>query len=432
VVPGLQVWAVVSAYTICIVQPPGYIHSEAFREVAESLVHGLRRLGHDAILSNDACHPGARPIVLGSNLLSSHPLALPDDAILYNLEQIDPTSPWVTPRLLELFRRHELWDYSVRNATQYGLLGLATPRVVPIGYVAELVRIPRVAEEDIDVLFYGSMNERRRTVIEELRARGLRVEAAFGVYGEVRDRLIARSKLVLNVHYYEAKVFEIVRISYLLANRRCVVSERGADPCEEQEFGDGVAFANYRDLADVCSCLVADPVARSRISAAGQAIMTSRDVAVHLREALAPRKREETRPGSLAVAEEGPWRGARRVRVLFAPSVRDEADNWKDAYPAIARGLRGGRDVTLALALPADAITRMPPEIEALPGQVEPDLLLIKAPLTPGGWERLVRSANLVVLTASRPELVEMARRFGVNVQDASDRRATAVWDTLR
>jgi hypothetical protein len=62
-----------------------------------------------------------------------------------------------------------------------------------------------------------------------MRGRGLRVESAFGCYGEERDALIARARIVLNVHYYESKVFEVVRVSYLLANRKCVLSESGSD-----------------------------------------------------------------------------------------------------------------------------------------------------------------------------------------------------------
>ncbi len=286
-VPVLQFRRAVSAFTICIVQPPGYMHSAAFREVGEMLLHGLRRLGHDAILSSEASHRARRPIVLGSNLLPTHPLPLPDDAILYNLEQIDLGSTWLSPQMLEILRRHEVWEYSARNAARYAELGLARPRLVPIGHVPELTRIPKAGEEDVDVLFYGSLNERRRVILDALRARGLRVEAIFGVYGDARDRLIARSKIVLNVHFYGAKVFEIVRVSYLLANRRCVVSERGADLAEEREFEEGVAFAAYGDLADTCARLAADAAARTRFEEAGYGLMSRRDAVAYLREALA-------------------------------------------------------------------------------------------------------------------------------------------------
>jgi SAM-dependent methyltransferase len=263
-------------YAVTIVQPPGYAHAAAFQEVGETLLHALRALGHDAVLGPDAPE-GRRAIVLGSNLLPGHPLPLPDDAVLYNLEQIEPGSPWLTPQLLALFRKHPVWDYSERNAARYVELGLPRPQVVPVGWVPELARIRPVPQEDLDVLFYGSLNPRRIAVIEALRAAGLRVEAPFGVYGEARDRLIARSKVVLNVHYFEAKVFEVVRVSYLLGNRRCVVSERGADAAEELEFEHAVAFAGYDGLVETCLRLARDPAERGRRAAAGLEVMARRD-----------------------------------------------------------------------------------------------------------------------------------------------------------
>jgi len=276
----------VSSFAVTVVSPPGYVHSGAFTEVAEAVHHGLRALGHDSVLTDDVAPRGRRAIVLGSNLLPAVKRRPAPDAILYNLEQIDPGSPWLTPALLELFRRHEVWEYSARNAARYPALGLPPPRVVPVGWVPELTRIAPAPEEDLDVLFYGSINPRRRAVLDALRERGLRVEAVYGVYGALRDRLVARAKVVLNVHFYEAKVFEVVRVSYLLANQRCVVSERGADPEEERPLEGGVAFAGYDQLVEVCLGLCRDPAARSAIAARGHELVKRLDEPAFLRQAL--------------------------------------------------------------------------------------------------------------------------------------------------
>ena len=305
---------VASRYAVVVVRPPGYAHAEAFSEIAETLFHALRALGQDVVLA-DAPEPGRRPLVLGSNLLSAHAVPLPPDAILYNLEQVDPGSSWMTPALLDLFRRHEVWDYSARNACRYADLGLPAPRVVPVGWVPELSRIAP-AEEDLDVLFYGSMNERRRAVLAALSERGLRVHSAFGVYGAERDRLVARSKVVLNVHYYEAKVLELVRLSYLLANGRCVVSERGADPAEERELEGGVGFADYDAIADTCARLCAEPGERGRLASEGRRIMERRDARTILAAALGL-------PGPGAEARERPAPGPRAPSA--APAYYDFA-----------------------------------------------------------------------------------------------------------
>jgi hypothetical protein len=263
-----------SQFAVTIATQPGFVHSEAFREVAESVHHGLRALGHDSVLSDRTDLPGRRHIVFGSNLISAKNCRLPKDSILYNLEQIYDDSPWLTKDLIALFRRHTVWDYSLANIDALASYGI-TAHHVPIGYVPELTRIPPAPYRDIDVLFVGSIVERRLAVLQALHERGANVIPAFGVYGAERDELIARAKIVLNVHMYEAKVFEVVRVSYLLANRCFVVSETGADAGIENAFAGGVAFADYDRLVDTCLAYLRDPVGRRQVASRGFAIMSS-------------------------------------------------------------------------------------------------------------------------------------------------------------
>lgn len=270
---------------VCIVQPSGYPHSEAFREVAQTLQAAAQTLGHDAVVTPQANLRGRTTIVLGPNLLARFPQPLPPTAILYNLEQAGD-GPWFEPAVLQLFKKHAVWDYSERNARNLMAMGVPRPRVVPIGWHPVLERIKPAAREDIDVLFYGSTNPRRLRILEALSKAGARVEAAFGVYGAARDKLISRAKVVLNLHYFEAKVFEIVRVSYLLANGRAVVSERGAAPEEEKPFDGAVRFARYDELVEACLELVKKPAARRELGENGRSVMRARPAARYLKEAL--------------------------------------------------------------------------------------------------------------------------------------------------
>ena len=272
-------------YAVCVATPPDYPHSEAFREVAVTLHDGMQALGHDVILAGEPASPGRRVIVLGVNLLRHATTAAAADSILYNLEQVSPESPWFPEETIERLRRRPVWDYSERNIAALAALGIRGVRHVPIGYVAALTRIADTTE-DIDVLFIGSLNERRLLVLEALRLRGLRVETVFGVYGAARDALVARARIVLNIHFYKARVFEVVRVSYLLANRRFVVSEYGADLDEEGAFSEGVAFAEYDELVDICVHYLERPALRQQIAAQGLALMRGRDVRPYLRRAL--------------------------------------------------------------------------------------------------------------------------------------------------
>jgi hypothetical protein len=255
-------------FAVSTVSPLGYPHSAAFAEVAEALNWGLGQLGHDSLLSTRLDNRRRTHVVLGANLLPKYPQAVAPGSVLYNLEQIEPGSKWCSEAYLDLLRRHPVWDYSERNRRVLAELGVQA-QLVPVAPAPSWSRIAAV-EQDIDVLFYGSMNQRRHDVLEALRGHGLRVEQAFAVYGATRDALIARARIVLNLHYYESKMFEVVRVAYLLANGVCVVSETGSDTEHEARFVEGVAFAPYPELVDTCRTLLAEPARRAAIAARGR------------------------------------------------------------------------------------------------------------------------------------------------------------------
>ncbi len=263
-------------FAVTILRQPGNIHSECFRELAETVNAGLHALGHDSVIAEDLSVPDRRSIVFGSNLIANldAPVAFPVGSILYNLEQIYEGSPWLTPDLIAAFRAHTVWDYSRANIAALAGYGVAAQHV-PVGYVPALGRISPSPSPDIDVLFIGSLADRRLHVLRALERQGARVVAIYGSYGPERDSVIARAKIVLNIHFHPAKVFEIVRVSYLLANRCCVVSETGADAGVESAFAGGVAFADYDRLVETCLAYLRDPVGRRQVAARGFAIMSS-------------------------------------------------------------------------------------------------------------------------------------------------------------
>lgn len=273
-------------FAVSVVTPFNYPHSAAFDEVALTLQHGLQALGHDAVISTRLDNLRRRPLVLGANLLQKYPSPVPDDAVFYNLEQISPDSAWFKAGLLDVLRTRPCWDYARTNVAALASAGVNITAVLPLGYAPALTRIAPAAE-DIDVLFYGSLNERRAVVLRELTRRGLQVKHLFGVYGAARDAWIARSRIVLNMHYFEAKVFEAVRVTYLLANRRFVVSERGSDPAEAAEYAAGVVFSDYEALADTCERYLAQAAERQRIAEAGFLLMQQRPIEALLAPALA-------------------------------------------------------------------------------------------------------------------------------------------------
>jgi len=276
---------------VVVVQPAGYPHSAAFAEVAETLHHGLRALGYAASIRPNVGRPGAPAILLGLHLLPpAEAQGLPAETIIYNLEQIRSGSWGAQARHLNLLLRHAVWDFDATNAEAIRqAIGHRDVRHVPIGYVPQLTRIAPAPAQDIDVLFYGSITPRRKAILQELAETGMAVHVAFGVYGSERDALIARAKVVLNLHAHDGWGFESVRVAWLLANRKAVVCEANAPSEIDADLRDAVLGVPYTGLVDACRLLVHDEIARRRLEQAGWDAFSARDEAAILRAALAPK-----------------------------------------------------------------------------------------------------------------------------------------------
>ncbi|MEA2737034.1 MAG: hypothetical protein QOH05_341, partial [Acetobacteraceae bacterium] len=232
----------------------------------------------------DHAIPG-NAILIGAHLFAPELCdRVPDGAIVYNSEHA--SSAWMTPHYRALLSRVTVWDYSLDNAD--ALRGLLNHPIhyVPLGYVPQFTRITASATEDIDVLFCGSYSVRRGVVFDQIRSRGLMLHHAFGVYGAARDALIARAKIVLNLHAYVPGAFEIVRVAYLLANAKAVVSEVNPGERIDADLDGAFVAAAYEDIAAKVAALIANTPARRAIGQEGYRKFTSRDQAVILRQAL--------------------------------------------------------------------------------------------------------------------------------------------------
>jgi hypothetical protein len=174
---------------------------------------------------------------------------------------------------MDLATHFQIWDYSPINLAIWKQQPSRFPALLmEVGFHPVLACISPVPEQDIDVLFYGTVNERRGTILRGLEAAGLKVTVICGTFGPARDAVIARAKIVLNIHSYDTKIFEIVRVSYLLANAKAVVSESSSDM---GELANAVAVFPYEELVAGCVALVRDQVARQALELRAKSVFSS-------------------------------------------------------------------------------------------------------------------------------------------------------------
>lgn len=277
-----------------IVPPPGdrsLLHGlYGYREVIDTLRWGLDQLGHEVSVGQNTFRADHVNVVFGVQVLPhTDLLRLPDDTIVYNFEQIGGlTIDELKPLIRTVADRFRIWDYSEHNIETWQRIGAKRNVAhVPVGWAPVLRHIVPADPQDIDVLFYGSPSSERFAILTDLCNRGVKCIFVCGLYGSARDELIARSKLVLNLNKHQSRIFEIVRVSYLLANAKAVVADRAPDSYVEPDMEDALAFATRETIVATCERLLDDRAAREALEQRGLAAIERRPIAPPLAAALA-------------------------------------------------------------------------------------------------------------------------------------------------
>ncbi len=207
---------------VCLLQPPGYVHAMALLEAAEYVAEKARLAGYESVLSKNRLFQHGLNIVFGAHINPKDNPDFPPNTVIFNTEQIPEKSVWISSQYKTCLDRHFVWDYSSSNLK---MIGHQNTGLIDFYHVDKLQRIVPAQQAEYDLVFYGSMNERRKLIIDRLRNKGLEILTVFGLYGHERDGLLGKARAVLNLHFYESQIFQQIRAFYALSNGMPVISE---------------------------------------------------------------------------------------------------------------------------------------------------------------------------------------------------------------
>ena len=167
-----------------------------------------------------------------------------DKVIVFNQEPLTATQRQFIHKgyFAWLKRADEVWDYDEQNIEVLKLIRPDVKLHVLKPYKDWSVYKP--VDKDIDILFYGSMNEHRAKILNELKKKYKVVvfsDRHNSNWSDL-DRYILRSKILLNVHfYYECALQEQARIIRWIGAPCRIVSEKSYKNylgVEEMEYED--------------------------------------------------------------------------------------------------------------------------------------------------------------------------------------------------
>ena len=104
-----------------------------------------------------------------------------------------------------------------------------------------------IYEKTIDILFIGTLNKRRTTILDRLKnysgekELNYKIEIVEKVFNNDLIELIEKSKIVINLHYYPNAILELFRIHDILPYNCKIISELPGD-------GDDIIVDKYNDI----------------------------------------------------------------------------------------------------------------------------------------------------------------------------------------
>ncbi len=254
----------------------------SYLEVIESLHWGFNNLGFECSFSVNEIDNKCINIVFGwiPALLNGN--EFPEGTILYNLEQFSRQSMRGDIVLEKAAAQYQIWDYSISNISRWNEINPRFPAYyAPISFAPNLIKIPKVTE-DIDILYIGSLGPKRAEKLISVSSSLNRnsVVSLANIWGNQRDEFISRSKILLNISNENSTmtIFEIVRVSYYLANKKAVICEIYPELEIENDMKNILKFVDSANLSSTCDEFISDARKREDYAEACFEAFRQRDV----------------------------------------------------------------------------------------------------------------------------------------------------------
>jgi hypothetical protein len=240
---------------VCLLQPSGYIHSMALLEAAEYVHYKCVALGHQSELAINKYGNDNLNIIFGAHISPANTPRLPKNTVIFNTEQLPENSTWNNQVYKDLLLNHYVWDYSQTNLA---LIDHANKSLIEFYFEKKLLRITPAQNKKFDLLFYGSLNERRIEILKKLEQNGFSVGITTNLYGRERDELLSQSLAVLNLHYYDSQIFQQIRCFYPLINQIPIISEDYPYTSAPKIYSESIFTPKSKNLVDYISRLLED------------------------------------------------------------------------------------------------------------------------------------------------------------------------------
>ena len=258
-----------------------FVNHIDFKDISYSLKENLNYYGLNTQLISNFNHENQDKdlyIIFGLSYIIDE---LPKYYIIYQLEHsnvsiiennqfVEQNYKIFNRKYIETLQNAKMvWDFSNQNISFYNQINTElNPKIksfyIPTCYSSYLSQYKQYLkchnlndlqeiDKEIDILFIGNLNSRRQNILRKLINLGYKVEYYNNLYDD-KEKLnkILKSKIILNIHYYEKSLLETQYINYLLANKSFIISETSRDKIEDLKLINSLIFCDYNKIVNTC------------------------------------------------------------------------------------------------------------------------------------------------------------------------------------
>jgi hypothetical protein len=171
--------------------------------------------------------------------------SIPKNYILYNFEQLN-VNYYNKNKFIDLVKNAKLiLDYSTVNNNIWKIFNINS-HYLPWN-TTELLFNKNFIEKDIDILFVGTLNNRRKKILDEIDKK-FNLVILTNVFGLQLESYMARTKICLNIHYYDKNsILEIPRIIPMINHHVKILSELSLDDYYCTQYNAYIKWFDYED-----------------------------------------------------------------------------------------------------------------------------------------------------------------------------------------
>lgn len=222
-----------------------------FEDTMKTLQNTLLQAGYAAEINANFVDPdpAVTNILFGVGSAFSHSyeeigaLALPRNVIIFNGEQLASGSALITDEYLQFLSRYivfDCWEANLRDIEHRIKLRAFEMPLFPTPAMGKTTRTDWQIQ--YDVAFYGSLNDRRQKLFDEMLDAGVRIKVIQNVWGDALPDHLLDCRYVINMHAYDTNHLELNRCIRPLSMGVPVISEVSTLPVIGEWQDSGILF----------------------------------------------------------------------------------------------------------------------------------------------------------------------------------------------